>query len=311
MKRKTINAVICKKMDEWFQSIDKEDIRKIAEENTIVTGGCIASMLLREGVNDFDVYFKTHEAANAVAAYYVDRFNGLEHITHHIEGVNHEDKDGNPACKIMIKSAGVAKFGKASDYKYFEGVQDVQQQGEETAEYIANVTDHSDLEEKRKALPPFSPIFASTAAIMLTGKVQLCFKFFGTPEEIHETYDFVHATNYWTSWDRKVVLNEDALESLLTKELHFMNSKYPLSAIIRTRKFIQRGWTINAGQYLKMAMSLNELDLTNPDVLEDQLTGVDVAYFNQIIQILRDKQSKDSDFKLTSSYLATLIDKIF
>ena len=63
-----------------------------------------------------------------------------------------------------------------------------------------------------------------------------------------------------------------------------MGSKYPLCSIIRTRKFIQRGYTINAGQYLKMAMQLNELDLKDVSVLQDQLIGVDSAYFDMVIR---------------------------
>jgi hypothetical protein len=36
---------------------EDEQVRKLALENTIVTGGSIASMLLNEKVNDFDIYF--------------------------------------------------------------------------------------------------------------------------------------------------------------------------------------------------------------------------------------------------------------
>lgn len=333
MKKKTANSIICKKMDEWFASIDDEKIRELAKENTIVTGGCIASMLLGEKVNDFDVYFKTKEVAFEIASYYCEKFNytlkdkGVN-ITYPIyclyngEGSrfnyaqmewekNFGDMEDVDFPKIVVKSAGVAKIGVASDYQYFEGIQDINQQGEETSEYIGEVTDVDSIKSNYEKIGKYYPCFVSTNAITLTGKVQLVFRFFGTPEEIHETYDFVHCTNYWTSWDRKITVNEEALEALLSRELIFLNSQYPLAAIIRTRKFIQRGWKINAGQYLKMCFILNDMDLHNTQVLEDQLTGVDVAYFHQLIRIIREKMEKDSDFKLNASYLSTLIDKLF
>jgi hypothetical protein len=60
MKKKTINSVICKKFDEWVSSIEDKSVASLVSENSIVTGGCIASMLLKEEVNDFDVYFSLY-----------------------------------------------------------------------------------------------------------------------------------------------------------------------------------------------------------------------------------------------------------
>ena len=42
-------------------------------KNVIVTGGCIASGLRAEKINDFDVYFKTKEAVLAVAEHYANK----------------------------------------------------------------------------------------------------------------------------------------------------------------------------------------------------------------------------------------------
>jgi hypothetical protein len=38
---------------------------------------------------------------------------------------------------------------------------------------------------------------------------------------------------------------------------------------------------------LKMMLQVSDLDLKNPDVLEEQLIGVDVAYFSTLIEVLR------------------------
>lgn len=43
------------------------------------------------------------------------------------------------------------------------------------------------------------------------------------------------------------------------------------------------------------------------NVLEDQLIGIDVAYFSKVIEILRDVK----DEKITSKYLNTIIDRVF
>jgi hypothetical protein len=141
----------------------------------------------------------------------------------------------------------------------------------------------------------------------LSGQVQLVIRFYGTPEQIHENYDYVHATNYWTSWDRKVTLRVEALECLLTRELRYIGSKYPICSLVRARKFIQRDWSINAGQFLKIAWQINELNLKDFSVLREQLVGMDMAYFSQVLSALYEKDPN----KINSAYLTEVIDRIF
>ena len=50
MKKKTIGAVISKKINDWLNSIDDKVLVSKLENNIIVTGGCITSMLLNEDV---------------------------------------------------------------------------------------------------------------------------------------------------------------------------------------------------------------------------------------------------------------------
>ena len=52
-------------------------------------------------------------------------------------------------------------------------------------------------------------------------------------------------------------------------------------------KYLERGYHINAGQYVKMCFQLNELDLKDVKVLEDQLTGVDTAYFKMMVDAIQ------------------------
>ena len=63
MQIKTIEQKIKAKMKEWLESISDEKLRKEVEENILVSGGSIASMLLREDVNDYDVYLKNRKSS--------------------------------------------------------------------------------------------------------------------------------------------------------------------------------------------------------------------------------------------------------
>lgn len=288
MRAKTIKSILTRKHKELVDSITDPRVKNLVANNTIITGGCIVSMLLGEQVNDFDLYFTDLETARAVAKYYVDKFNQAN-------GATVELKEDEGRIKIWVQSAGMA------------------------AENGLDATE--DLEDETLALkepaegddtkPKYRPLFLTSNAITLSDRVQLIIRFYGPPDTIHSNYDFVHCTNYYVTEDQSLVLRPAALEAILAKELIYSGSKYPVASLIRTRKFIQRGWRINAGQYVKMALQISELNLRDPNVLEDQLTGVDFAYFQQVIDYLRERKEKGADFEITAAYLCEIIDRIF
>lgn len=374
-KAKTINKILTGKFLAWSKSITDEKVRKLVEQNTIITGGSIASMLMGEKVSDFDCYFRNAETAYAVAQYYVGEllknppptFKGDDKHTVKIyakledaipEGGESARIGGNvkgpqPArVRIVVKSAGIAGETKQTDYQYFEGLPPAQgaqasesyvdaamgeyAEGQVTddtepevrhpdgpnshQEAVQELDDHSAetlLEgevkpDKGGARPKYRVLFVTSNAITLSDQMQLILRFQGEAEQIHENFDYVHATNSWTSWDRKLTLRPEALECTLSRELRYVGSKYPICSIIRLRKFITRGWTVNAGQIVKMAYQVSKLDLDDPNVLEDQLVGVDSAYFSQLIHQLKEKAEKEGETaRVDGTYLCTLIDKIF
>lgn len=300
MKIKTINQILCKKFDSFADSITDPAVAEIIRKNSIVTGGCIVSLLLGDKVNDFDFYFRTKEATLAVAKYYASKY--ME--TNPAWKVEAVDNGGRITFRVEnsknVSTSGEIPKGDddvtlAESMKAFEDADDMAAETLECAEG-----------EKVQGAQ-YAPVFLSSNAISLSSKVQLIIRFYGEPDQVHENYDFVHATNYWTSWERKVTMRPAAMEAILSRELRYIGSKYPICSMIRVRKFVGRGWTINAGQFVKMAWQVSELDLTNIEVLKDQLVGVDSTYFMQMISELRENNSESVD----GGYLMTLIDKLF
>lgn len=339
MKGKTIKSQIRWKINDWIKSIDDPEVAELVRKNVIVTGGCIVSMLTNEKVNDYDVYFRTFEACDKVARYYVERFKqnppmkfktmGLE-VAIRVESTPPKFEQVIPdpespwedivtpgvegRVKIIVQSAGIASERGSESYQYFESAPEDEAQ-DFTNQVMGDIDagDEVPTEVLDTDKPAYRPVFLSDNAITLSGGVQLVTRFIGEPEVIHRFYDFVHCTCYWTSWDGALVLPAAALEAILTKELRYVGSLYPLCSIIRIRKFVARGWQINAGQILKMCFQLSKLDLSNLKVLEDQLVGVDAAYFRQIISRLQEKQAKDGTEgqPIDGTYLATIIDRLF
>lgn len=295
MNGKNIAKALNAKLNDWLKNIPDESIKKIIKENAIITGGALVSLLQGEQPNDYDVYFKTHESCLAIANYYAKIWNEA-----HPEKSQVEVKDENGRITCFIRSAGaVMEDGE-------NGVDDSTEPQEEAESDVSETED-----EQKEEKPKYRPRYFSSNAISLSDKIQIVIRFYGSVEEIHENYDFVHCTCSYDFSENKVNLPERALEAIINKELYYTGSKYPLCSIIRSRKFIMRGWHINAGQYLKMCLQLNELDLKDLSVFKDQLTGVDSAYFEEAINMIIARKEKEPDFKIDNTYLFEIINRIF
>ena len=265
MNNKTIEKKLAAKFESWVKSIKDSKLRALVKKNTIITGGCITSMFLNEDVNGYDIYFTNIETVFAVAEYYVDSFN----IIYDSKGKNnvYEYEGG----RVRISLQDVLEFKKVIK---------------------------TDKEKYR-------PVYLTDNAITLLDDIQIIIRFYGDAAEIHKNFDFSHCTNYWTSSDSRLYTNVKALECTLSQTLFYAGSLYPLASVIRTRKFIRRGWHINAGQYLKMILQLNELNLKDMKVLREQLVSVDVSYFKKLMDSLKGKEEIDI------GGILQLIDEIF
>lgn len=309
MKTKTIKLLLGKKLKDWTNTITDEALRQEVREHTVVTGGSIVSMLLNEDVNDFDVYFDSQDLALRVAKYYVNKFmekppKAFQNAEGKI-GKTIEIKAVDGGVKLYIKSAGIV--GEQSEsYSYYEYTPEENGQGYVEAATAADNADDAKVKVEQEKDKPcdYRPVFMSQNAMTLAGRVQLIFRFAGSPEEIHKNYDFVHCTGYY--YQKELVLSARTLECILAKELVYQGSLYPICSLFRIRKFLKRGWTITAGQILKIALQISNLDLTNPIVLEEQLIGVDAAYFQELIAKLNEHDPN----KVDTSYLVTLLDAI-
>lgn len=317
MNQRVIKSILRKKFNDFVASIKDDKVKALVEKNTIITGGAIASMLLKEPVNDFDLYFTNKETVLAVAEYYVGLFNE----EHNIDALvldgnvyNFSDvyNDLLPKRSVMLSNLTPERV---MVYISSDGVSGDEPEDKESIDINEILEDAdtlpADTLEPEAEKPKYRPVFLSPNAITLSNKIQLIIRFYGDADTIHENYDFAHCTSYWESDGGKLTLRTEALEALLAKELRYVASRYPICSMVRMRKFIKRGFHINAGQIFKIAYAVSQLDLNDIAVLEDQLIGVDTAYFNQLIRKLQKVKEEDSDFELDFGRIAELVDKIF
>lgn len=324
MLNKNIKRILNQKIHSWADSVDDPNIKNLILSNAIISGGAIVSLIENQKPNDYDVYFRNLDSLQKVAEYYVDKFTKMmSDPENHINSTSYTpvvqkcvwddtnnkwivihnkstSQQGDIRLRVFVRSSG----GVGVDFDAYEESNEFRKDcakiGQEIKDAKIKITENS-----------YSPVFISANAITLSDDIQLVLRFYGEPEEIHTNYDYVHCTCTYTMWDDKLDIPCDAWESIVNKNLHYIGSKYPLCSLIRARKFMSRGWQINAGQFVKIALQLSELDLKNLHVFEEQLIGVDSVYFRQVIDAVQKMKDKDSSYVSDTRYLIKLINEVF
>lgn len=343
MKEKQIKRVLEAKFQDWVDSIEDLGVAKIVTDEAIITGGAIASLMMNEKPNDYDVYFKTKKAAREVAEYYCHRFNErngaittgvgqntravvidgddirTEGTTIYVDDPNLVDVLGRSVFEVgssdadgfsgMTRTIAGIPPGRLKVYIQSDGVAGDIPEGDEGID-IAQVLDDAEGLTQEEKYGPYEPVFLSTNAISLTGGIQIVIRFYGEISDIHENYDFDHTKGGWDPKRDELIIEKPVYEAVLNKTLIYSGSKYPLCSLFRLRKFIGRGWKINAGQMLRIGFQISDLNLSDIDTLEDQLIGVDSFYFSRLVHILRKKQ-ESGELNDPKGYAMTLIERIF
>ena len=156
-------------------------------------------------------------------------------------------------------------------------------------------------------LGKYSVLCYSSSAITLKGDIQLVTCTFGEPSEVSGSFDYLHSQGVYDYRNDKVIITSGIIEAIKRRRLIYTGSRYPIASLIRMRKFIRRGYYINSGQILKIAFDINKLDLDDVRVLRNQLIGVDVYYFQALLDRL-DKKDIDT---FDTSYIIKLIDEFY
>lgn len=311
-KVKTIKQVMQAKIEDWCSSIEDEELVRVIKRDTIVTGGSITSMLLGEKINDFDIYFRTKETTRKVAEYYVQKFNDerkpgqaepkvVDVTITNIKGETEE------VIQIYVRSTGVVQTEANNDGYDYSG----QGELEESAQAILEKDMKLDFEEVDGEKPPYRVVYMSQNAITLSDQIQIVLRFYGNPEEIHRSFDFSHAKCWYSYTDNHLETPVDALQHTLARNLHYSGSLYPLASLFRIKKFIQRGWKCSAGEMVKIAWQLSEIDLNDMKVLKEQLTGVDAAYLHMLFDAIQQWKETNGDEDIHQNYVMEIVDRIF
>lgn len=110
---------------------------------------------------------------------------------------------------------------------------------------------------KDKKLDKFSVSLITENSINFKDKIQIITKFYGTPEEVVSKFDWAHIKSYYKYPDT-LVINDNVYKLIVEKELIYTGSDYPMSSIMRLKKYIKKGWTVSNTTILHICLDLIE-----------------------------------------------------
>jgi len=154
-------------------------------------------------------------------------------------------------------------------------------------------------------------------AVNLSDKVQLVIKFNGSPDEVVKNFDWQHIKSYFIYPDT-LVIPDDTYRLLVEKELVYTGSEYPLSSLMRVKKYIKKGWSVsnqtivNIALDFHMAMTKSEKErafLTAP--IRETVSVEDIIYHLNGVDpiIIQDKLQKQAGEYLTIKEIIKLIQR--
>jgi hypothetical protein len=147
-------------------------------------------------------------------------------------------------------------------------------------------------------------------SINLSDKVQLIIKFVGDPMIVTEKFDWQHIKSWYSCKAEKLHLTSDVYQLVVEKELVYTGSDYPLSSLMRLKKYIKKGWNVSNTTILHIALDIvasfnkmeNERALSSAKKSFEVLNGccakiksMSQEEFDELDRPIKDFEDEDED----------------
>ena len=135
--------------------------------------------------------------------------------------------------------------------------------------------------------------------------LQFITRIVGSPDYVVSQFDFAHVKTYFDFLNGKFYISGAGIHSIQSRQLIFEGGMNPMNALLRSRKFQNRGWQINTRELFKIGFAISQLDLSDPVQLENAVStfyGESIGLF--CAQRLKEKQ------KLTFEDICDFLDTV-
>lgn len=121
---------------------------------------------------------------------------------------------------------------------------------------------------------------------------------FKSANEIIKEFDFTVCMGAYDITNDDFVLHENFLEHLSRKELHYnINCKYPIGAINRVKKYMNKGYNISGIEIVKIALAINNLKMNDYRALKEQLMGIDTMFLKDLTDVMMSPEYENKKYE--------------
>lgn len=229
-----------KEINNCFLFDNKKINNFLAENNIVLIGGAIVSLLNKTIVNDYDLYICSNIT--------------IEQLKQKIEKYNQKNNESN--LTFLYESNNSISY-KMNDINY-------------------------------------GNIMTSSITLQFIKLPHLMNK---TINEIFDSIDFSICKCAYSFTENMFIFNDEFLESYTSKFITFnMNTLYPISSLLRVKKYEQKGYNFLTEEMLKICFAINNLKIKTYKDVVLHLTAVSTSYYSDFLELLLTDDYKDMKF---------------
>ena len=140
-------------------------------------------------------------------------------------------------------------------------------------------------------------------------RIQLIKKVCGDPYDVIFRFDYTICMAAYLPKLNKIILGDNFLYHLAGKELHYNIGKYPLASLWRAKKYIAKGFKFPAMEAIKLALTINNLNIKDYKGLKEQLEGIDTLFLRELTDALLKQGKKEFEFKEALIFMENVLAK--
>ncbi|GIN22553.1 hypothetical protein [Siminovitchia fordii] len=137
------------------------------------------------------------------------------------------------------------------------------------------------------------------------------FKYFNTPEDIFNTFDYTVCMGAFDFEKEEFVLHNDFLKHNSQRILKFNSSTaFPIVSLLRVQKYEKKGYKISKPEFIRIALTCMNLDISSYEELKEQMGGMYGVNYDKLFEdieegeefSLQDAIDKIADLVLDEDY---------
>lgn len=115
--------------------------------------------------------------------------------------------------------------------------------------------------------------------------------------QIFDNIDFSICMCAYDFEEERFIFHKSFIESYRSNSITFnIKTPYPISSLLRTKKYEKKGYIFNTKELLKICFTINRLNIKTYEDVINHLVGVSTSYYQDFLEYISSDYYKDMEF---------------